>query len=76
MISKEARTFFGAPCIIVVAETWFYDCSSAQFVDNYDFITKCRPNRSHREGVGLYVLNNQNTEVRGDLLLFCGKFVF
>ena len=54
--------------VLGVTETWLNDCCSAQLVDvdNYDFISKCRPN-SHGGGVGLYVLNNQEFKLRDDL---------
>jgi hypothetical protein len=29
-------------------------------IDGYDFISKCRQNRTHGGGVGLYALNNHD----------------
>ena len=54
--------------VIGVTETWLND-SSAQLVniDDYEFVSKCRQNRFHGGGVGLYVLNNQDCKSRSDL---------
>ena len=54
--------------VIGVTETWLND-SSAQLVniDGYDFISKCRQNRTQGGGVGLYVLSNHDFESHGDL---------
>ena len=56
--------------VLGVSETWLNGCCSAQLVniDNYDFISKFRPN-SHGGGVGLYVWNNQDFKLHGDLEL-------